>query len=172
MTISDIVALIALFVGLQALFIWFYQRATDNLVRSHSAEITSIRRGKLLLDKNHAAISNCLAEQASLSRLYATLLMRAHSSLSPSIAPKISEQISKYDLDLQRSLHELDLFCPDSVRRESAMRKLAEEFGDLGSLDLLRQCASELYTEDPRELVPWKHCIAQLTRRIESKLRP
>lgn len=166
MTIADVIALVALFIGLQAIYVWFYQRSIDSVVKTHTKEIEAMNRGRILLDKNHAAFTNCLAEHASMSRLYSALLVRAHSELSPSIAAKVSKEIARYDFDLQRSLHELDLFSPDSTRRESAMRKLAEEFGDLGSLDLLRQCASELYANESS----WRQSIAQLERRISLKL--
>jgi hypothetical protein len=167
MGIADVIALVALFIALQGGFLWFYQRTIDSVVKTHTKEIETMIRGKILLEKNHAAFTNCLAEHASMSRLYSTLLVRAHSVLSPAIAPTVSKEIARYDFDLQRSLHELDLFSSDSTRRESAMRKLAEEFGDLGSLDLLRQCASELYMNESSS---WKLSIAQLERRISSML--
>ncbi len=168
MTVADTIALISLLLGFQAILMWFYQRSIESVVNSHDSEVKTIIRNRLLLQRTHSALIECLGEHASMSRLYATLLIRAHSQLSPTILPTIATEIAKYDFDLQRSLHELDLFSADGPRRESAMRKLAEEYGDLGSLDLMRQVVMELFAD---EQGPWRHCISQLEARIVRKIR-
>ncbi len=167
MSKSDVISLIALMVGLQGLLMVFYLKAIEKVKERHKKGLSQILRNKHLLKNNHDIFINTLIELSSIQRLYGALLVRLakHSKLSG--LEEISSEIGRYDYLLEKSMHEVNIFSSEIIRRQSSSRALAEEYGDLYSLELLQKCSDKIYEGKDKDLLS---SIALLKSKISAKL--
>lgn len=159
---SEIIALIGLMVGLQALLMIFYLKAIDKVMEKQNRGIKQILKNKDQINNIHEILIGALSEQSSLQRLYGALLIRISTHTKLPSVKAISTEIGEYDFLLEKSMHEVNLFSNNKTRNESAIRALSEEYGDLCSLELMKK--STRHNNNGRDL---ESGIKQLTKRIE-----
>ncbi len=167
MNASDVIAFIALMVGLQALLMVFYLKAIEKVRERHKKGLTQILRNKNQLTNIHEVLIGALSELSAIQRLYAALIIRLtiHTKLDNS--GKISSEIGRYDFLLEKGMHEVNIFSSESIRRQSAIRALAEEYGDIYSLEIMQKCNEQFYNKKDPDL---KSGIQILKSRINKRI--
>jgi len=165
MKASEIIALIGLMVGLQALLMVFYLKAIEKVMAKQNSGIKQILQNKNKINNIHEILIGALSEQASLQRLYGAILIRISTHTNLPNIKTISSEIGEYDFLLEKSMHEVNLFSNDKTRNESAIRALSEEYGDLCSLELMNK--SVQHNQKNQDL---KAGIRLLKKRIENIL--
>ncbi len=167
MSVSDIIALISLVIAIQIILMYFYQKGIDSILEKQNKDIDQILINKHLLKNNHEIFIGALSEFSSMQRLYGSLIVRLSEHTDLSNSEKISSEIGRYDYLLEKSIHEVNIFSAEEVRCQSASRALAEEYGDLYSLELMQKCNEEIYRNQNPDL---QASIMSLKKRVSMKL--
>lgn len=167
MSVSEIISLISLVIAIQVILMYFYQKGIDKILDKQNKDIDQILINKHLLKNNHEIFIGALSELSSMQRLYGSLIVRISKHTNLPNSGKISSEIGDYDYLLEKSIHEVNIFSAEEVRLQSASRALAEEYGDLYSLELMQKCNEEIYSNKNPDL---QASIILLKKRISIKL--
>jgi hypothetical protein len=167
MTISEILGLISTIVAIQALFAHNYNKRVDEVIEKQKTEMEQISKNRNLASLNHEVFIGALSELSSVQRLYGSLIVRITEHLSLPNKDSISIEIGKYDYFLEKSIHEVNIFSSDKMQKQSSSRALAEEYGNLESLKLLKKCNNEIYNGEDPDL---SSSIKKLELKINDKL--
>lgn len=167
MSAGDIIALIALMVGMQALLLVFYLKAIDGVLEKRKKGIKQILKNRNQLENMHEVVLGSLSELASSLRLYGALITRLYSESKSEQAGAVSSEIGIYDFLLEKSMHEVNIFSFDHTRKESSIKALSEEYGDLTTLRLMENAYKALDKDKDKDL---KIGIDALRKRLQNNL--
>jgi len=167
MSTGDIISLIALIVGMQALLLVFYLKAIDKVLDKRKKGIKQILRNRRHLENMHEVVLGSLSELASSLRLYGALIVRLYDESNSEKTTVISNEIGKYDFLLEKSMHEVNIFSFEKARRESSIKALSEEYGDLATLRLMENAYKAREKEGDMDL---KIGIKVLRKRLQNRL--
>ncbi len=152
MNFSEILGTLSLVIGLQAIIMFFYTKGVDKVIADQRKAFNKANTNAKHIAFFHETLLVNLQEISATNRLYGSLLQRIANEISLNIADKIPEAIGNYDFNLEKSLHELCLFSADTTRRNSAVRALAEEYGNFDTYELMVACIND-FTESPDEIL-------------------
>ncbi len=167
MNTGDMIALIALIIGMQALLLVFYLKAIDGVLEKRKKGIKQILRNRNQLENMHEVVLGSLSELASSLRLYGSLVTRLYNESNSAQAEAVSNEIGRFDFLLEKSIHEVNIFSFDKTRKESSIKALSEEYGDLTTLRLMENAHRALDKAGDMDL---KIGIKILRKRLQNSL--
>lgn len=146
---SEAISLISLVIAIQGAILFIYNKGIRKLIYDQRRAFDHASLNSKHIAFFHETLLVTLQEVTATNRLYGSLISRIATNIELEIASKIPKEIGHYDNSFQKSLHELCLFSSDASRRNSSIRALAEDYGDLDTLDLMNACRDEyLKSED------------------------
>jgi hypothetical protein len=168
MTIDvNTVALISLIVGMQALVLYFFQKAVEKVVVEKNEALRNSEKTRKYLSSFHENLVSCLYEMSASHRITSTLLVRLSRVNDMRIVDAISKELGDYDFSLEKSIYEISLFSNNHHKRKVAITALTESYGSLSSLSLMKVCSEEFLDGEDQAI---KHGIKGLEMRLVSLL--
>lgn len=152
MSISEFIGLITIVIGIQGLLMFFYTKGVDRIVSEQKLAFEKAVRNTNHIKNFHETLIVNLQESSATQRMFGSLIQRIANKIDLKIKEDISNEIGRYDFYVEKSLHELCLFSADKNRRNSSIRALAEDYGDLETLDVMRLCKKEFLEEDDLDI--------------------
>jgi len=168
MSASEVIGLIGLLVAIQALLMVFYLKAIEKIQQRQRESVEQIIRNKSNIDNIHGAVIGALSELSAGQRIHSSLLVRMGYHCKLTSIEAISTELGDYDHSLEKNMQEVNLFSNDHAKQQAALQSLAQDYGDLKSLNLME---SALKTAPEDVAADIAIDISDLRRRLETKLR-
>ncbi|HWD19120.1 MAG TPA: hypothetical protein VHB20_07560 [Verrucomicrobiae bacterium] len=151
MSTSDILVLVgavigvfAIFIAIQFGFLAFYFKVSERYIERQKSETEKILSTDFHMQKSseisgRAWVANtCVI--GSVSCILAHLIHESYGRSNPHLAQKMIEELHETEVAAQKPILELLVLMNDQARRNSAMRELSEDSGDLYTLNLFAEC--------------------------------
>lgn len=169
MTASDAISLIGIVLALQAVtvasFVFYYERFHDN----QKKHMEMIANSLFMLECLHKETANVLTETGSIFTFQASLNARLLESQPVEVRKKICRELKHYVDLYDKSLLQFLIFSSKKEERDSALRELAEVYGDVYTLELLGDVRKARRGEDADPAL--EYAIRSLRKRIDDALK-
>lgn len=167
-SIGDIIALIALLVGLQAAFSGVYFFYIQNQNKKIVADIRLIDRNSFFVKQMANHITESLISFRIAIEFHSSMIDRLLQNypMSKENLARIHKAFSDDYFRMEKALVTLMIFTENRRRRESSFKQLGERFGDSDTLKSL-EALLEYETKQKQEL---EHAIDTLRKRINKTL--
>lgn len=171
MGVSDTIAFVAFVTAwvaiLQGVVVVYYKSELNKYRAERQDALKRSMQNETYLKIFHEVVLSTFSEITAVQRLYGALIYRIAEHGQLPIRDAVAKEIGEYDHSIEKSVYELNLFSADSIKRQSSIRSLSEEYGDIASLELLNLCNSRFYNDEDSDI---KEGIKHLRRRLEKKL--
>lgn len=144
MSAGDIIGLVSLLVAVQGLILAVFLWVMDKKYSEHLEEVEMLRLNKFLVDKQRACLVAALSYVEAIESYQMGLLDRiAATHLTEAQRIRFRTEADLCNRRVLKTIAEASIFEERKDLRESAIRDLAEEYGDLGSLRLMEDVRRE-----------------------------
>jgi len=167
MTNTDLIGIFSIMIALQGLFVVYYKTTINRSEKKRKNALKQANKNTMLLKSSHQILITTLSEISSMQRFHNSLIIRIGDKTRTPALKKISSEMNLYNISIDKSISELNLFSTNPTVRQMAIQQLVEEYGDSNSRELMRNCNEIIYNGKNIDL---QSGIQKLDQRIEYNL--